>query len=83
MTESPARRRRRSLGETTAKTRVENPFFAARKLAGLSAIAILVGLALVGTGEISLGPLVVIAGLLLAIYAAHRLGRSGPDLGRL
>jgi hypothetical protein len=51
----------------------------ARKALLSSAILLVVGLALVGVGEKSLGAFPVIVGLFLAIFAIHIYGRLGPE----
>jgi hypothetical protein len=50
-----------------------------RQSLGWGAGVLVIGLALVGVGADQVGSVVVLAGLLLTIYAIHTYGRLGPD----
>lgn len=51
----------------------------ARKLLGIAATTVLVGIGLSASGEPTLGAVATLASLIALIYALHRFGRSGPD----
>lgn len=52
-----------------------------RRSLAVGALALLVGLGLVGTGESDLGMAIVLGALLVLIYGVHSFGRLGPDTG--
>lgn len=51
----------------------------ARRTAKLAVVAMLSSIALNATGDVTLGPPLGAAGLLLGLYAAHKLGRTGGE----
>lgn len=50
-----------------------------RSLLAVAATSVAVGIALSVSGSHGLGAWVTVGGLVLLVYALHRLGRSGPD----
>lgn len=53
----------------------------ARRWLASSAFGMLAGVALVATGESTVGPWASLLSMLLAVGSAHALGRCGPDTG--
>lgn len=54
----------------------------AKRWVGGAAALLLAGVALVATGDTTLGPWVTVAGMATAALGAHKLGRSGPEAAR-
>lgn len=52
-----------------------------RPIVFAAAAALMVGAALTATGDLTFGPILDLAALGLSVYAAHRVGRQGPDRG--
>lgn len=76
MSDAPARRRKKRAPEAPRSGGVSP-----RTLVGLAAGALMLGAALTAIGDLAIGPAVDLSALALAVYAAHRIGRMGPDPG--
>ena len=54
-----------------------------RALVGVAGSALVLGAALTAVGDLTFGPLLDLFALVAAVYAAHRVGRMGPDPGTI
>lgn len=54
----------------------ERAYGQARRLASTAVVALLSSVAINATGEATLGPVLGTAGIILGLYAAHKLGRA-------
>lgn len=54
----------------------DRAYLQARKLASAAVVALLSSVAINATGEATVGPVIGAAGVLLGLYAAHKLGRA-------
>ena len=52
-----------------------------RTLVAAAASALILGAALTAIGDMTFGPALDLLALGLSVYAAHRVGRLGPDAG--
>lgn len=74
----PKRKRARVAKPTRARPAVPRAMWPRRLLFAAGALLV-VGLAIVGTGDSEFGRWITLGALLLAIYAIHTFGRLGPD----
>ncbi len=55
----------------------DRAYLQARRVAKIAVAAMLSSIAINATGDVTLGPPLGAFGLLLGLYAAHKLGRTG------
>ncbi|MCC6647249.1 MAG: hypothetical protein IT374_16955 [Polyangiaceae bacterium] len=60
----------------------DRAYLQARKAAKVAVVAMLSSIAMNATGEATVGPWLGAAGLVLGLYAAHKLGRTGGERAR-
>jgi hypothetical protein len=74
--EAKPRRKKKRSREPEVRAR-----FAPRQLVGIAGVSLMLGAALTAVGDMTFGPALDLFALGVAVYAAHRVGRLGPDEG--